>query len=205
MNKHTALICVVDDDEAVRISIEMLIASVGHRVLAYPNALELLADQATLHAANCIILDVRMPGLSGIAAQEKLIALNIKVPVIFVSGHGDVPMVAKAMRNGACDFMQKPFNEQELLDRIEELIISDQRRRESEMRKACIEARLNTLTKREVEVLNLMLAGRLNKQIADDLGINMKTVEQHRARIMEKMEAGSLADLVRNVTWYRGN
>lgn len=203
MTDIKALVCVVDDDEAVRLSIEMLIASVGYRVQGYPDAMSLLLDEHHLREANCIILDVRMPGLSGIAAHEKLVNLQITVPVIFVSGHGDVPMVAKAMRNGACDFIQKPFNEQDLLDRVQDLITLDRARRENRARHDRIEHRIKQLTKREAEVLEGMLLGRLNKQIADDLGINMKTVEQHRARIMEKMAVNSFAELVRDVTLFR--
>lgn len=198
-----ALVCVVDDDDAVRLSIEMLIQSIGFDTRAYPDALSLLADGATLALANCIVLDVRMPGLSGLAAQERLLQRGAEVPVIFVTGHGDVPMVVKAMRNGAVDFIQKPFNEQRLLDRIQEVVRADLHKRALRSDDATVEARIASLTPRERDVLEGMLQGLLNKQIADSLGISMKTVEQHRARIMEKMCAGSFAELVSVITLYR--
>lgn len=198
-----AFVCVVDDDEAVRVSIQMLIESIGHEVLALPDALSLIADTDVLARANCIILDVRMPGLSGIAAHERLRSAGLATPVIFISGHGDVPMVAKAMRNGASDFIQKPFNEQELLDRIQQVVEVDFTHRSVAAERRQLKHRLETLTVREAEVLERILEGRLNKQIAEDLHISMKTVEQHRAKIMEKMEAETFASLVREMTWYR--
>lgn len=198
-----ALVCVVDDDDAVRLSIEMLIQSIGFHTRAYPDALSLLADHATLAVANCIVLDVRMPGLSGLAAQERLQQLGSDVPIIFVTGHGDVPMVVKAMRNGAIDFIQKPFNEQRLLDRIQEVVRDDQQRRSVRSDDAAVACRIASLTPRERDVLEGMLQGLLNKQIADNLGISMKTVEQHRARIMEKMAVASFAELVSTVTLHR--
>lgn len=197
------LVCVVDDDEAVRLSIQMLIESIGHEAIGFEDAASLFANVSAIEGANCIVLDVRMSGISGIAAHEKLVATGVAAPVIFISGHGDIPMVVRAMRNGACDFMQKPFNEQALLDRIQELIEQDFAQRAIAQRRSAVGARLAMLTSREREVLDLVLVGRLNKQIAEDLGISMKTVEQHRARIMEKMAAPTLAELVRELTWYR--
>lgn len=197
------LVCVVDDDEAVRVSIQMLIESIGHEAVGFADAASLFANPSVVVAANCIVLDVRMSGLSGIAAQEKLVASGVTAPVIFISGHGDIPMVVNAMRKGACDFLQKPFNEQALLDRIQELIEQDFAQRTIAERRAGVAARLATLTMRESEVLDLVLEGRLNKQIAEDLEISMKTVEQHRAKLMEKMAAPTLAELVSELTWYR--
>ena len=197
------LVCVVDDDEAVRLSIQMLIESIGHKAVGFADAGGLFANPSVVQAANCIVLDVRMAGLSGIAAHEKLVASGVTAPVIFISGHGDIPMVVKAMRNGACDFMQKPFNEQALLDRIQELVEQDFAQRMIDERRAGVAARLASLTARENEVLELVLEGRLNKQIAEDLRISMKTVEQHRAKIMEKMAAPSFAELVAELTWHR--
>ena len=205
MTIEPALVCVVDDDEAVRLSIEMLIESIGFRTRAYASALELLADPSGVAEANCIVLDVRMPGLSGLAAQERLAQLGASVPIIFVSGHGDVPMVVKAMRNGAQDFIQKPFNDQLLLDRVQEVVAADLARRARAGQHEQVGRRLATLTPREHEVLEGMMQGLLNKQIAESLGISMKTVEQHRARIMEKMELASFAELVGAVTLFRAD
>ncbi|GLT20840.1 MAG: response regulator [Zoogloea sp.] len=193
------LVCVVDDDDAVRLSIGLLIETLGLPVRSFASALDVLEDSEVLARAHCLVLDVRMPGLSGVGLQERLIRLAHTAPIIFVSGHGDVPMVARAMRDGAFDFLQKPFNEQVLLDRVQEAVQVAAHRRRMEARRADIQRRLDTLTLRERDVMEGMVAGRLNKQIAEDLGISMKTVEQHRARVMEKLEADSLAALVRVV------
>lgn len=199
----TTLVCIVDDDDAVRLSMTMLVETLGHRVRSYPDAQSLLDDTRTLEQADCILLDVRMPGLSGIGTQERLQRIGNQVPIIFVSGHGDVPMVAKTMRAGAFDFIQKPFNDQMLLDRVQEAIQHSTRRRAELDRRQHFESHLHELTPREREVMDQVLEGRLNKQIAYDLDISIKTVEQHRARIMQKMGVGSLAELVRLVTLYR--
>ncbi|MDD3352726.1 response regulator [Zoogloea sp.] len=194
------LVCVVDDDDAVRLSMGLLVETLGLPVRCYPDAGSLLADEGALARAHCLILDVRMPGLSGIGLQERLLRLGSTVPIIFVSAHGDVPMVARAMREGAFDFFQKPFNEQNLLDRVNEAVHLAARRRQEDAWQRDIHARLDGLTQRERDVLDGILAGRLNKQIAENLGISMKTVEQHRARVMEKLRVESLAELVRIVT-----
>lgn len=194
------LVCVVDDDDAVRISIGLLIETLGLPVRGFSSALDVLDDAEVLKRAHCLVLDVRMPGLSGVGLQERLARLGHSAPIIFVSGHGDVPMVARAMRSGAFDFLQKPFNEQVLLDRVQEAVqLAAQRRREGAWR-ADIQRKLDALTLRERDVMEGMVAGRLNKQIAEELGISMKTVEQHRARVMEKLHVESLAELVRIVT-----
>lgn len=193
------LVCVVDDDDAVRLSIGLLIETLGLPVRSFASALDVLEDSEVLARAHCLVLDVRMPGLSGVGLQERLIRLAHTAPIIFVSGHGDVPMVARAMRDGAFDFLQKPFNEQVLLDRVQEAVQLAARRRRLNARRADIQRRLDALTLRERDVMEGMVAGRLNKQIAEDLGISMKTVEQHRARVMEKLKADSLAALVRVV------
>lgn len=193
------LVCVVDDDDAVRLSIGLLIETLGLPVRSFASALDVLEDSEVLARAHCLVLDVRMPGLSGVGLQERLIRLAHTAPIIFVSGHGDVPMVARAMHDGAFDFLQKPFNEQVLLDRVQEAVQLAARRRRLNARRADIQRRLDALTLRERDVMEGMVAGRLNKQIAEDLGISMKTVEQHRARVMEKLKADSLAALVRVV------
>ncbi len=194
-----ALVCVVDDDDAVRLSIGLLIETLGLPVRWFSSALDVLADGDALDRAHCLVLDVRMPGLSGIVLQDRLIRLGRRAPIIFVSAHGDVPMVARAMRDGAFDFLQKPFNEQVLLDRVQEAVQFAARSRRQSAWLADIHGRLDSLTARERDVMDGMVAGRLNKQIAEGLGISMKTVEQHRARVMEKLQVDSLAELVRIV------
>jgi len=193
------LVCVVDDDDAVRLSIRLLIETLGLEVRAFATALDFLADAQAREACHCLVLDVRMPGLSGTALQERLVREGNLMPIIFVSAHGDVPMVARAMREGAFDFLQKPFNDQILLDRVLEAVhhASQVRRQRLEIQE--VERRLDSLTQREQDVMRGMVQGRLNKQIAQDLGISMKTVEQHRARVMEKLAVASLAELVRAV------
>jgi len=193
------LVCVVDDDDAVRLSISLLIETLGFPVRNFASAVGMLADPDALERVHCLVLDVRMPGLSGVGLQERLIRLGHRAPVIFVSAHGDVPMVARAMREGAFDFLQKPFNDQVLLDRVQEAVHLAVRRRRESAWLTEVTARLDNLTARERDVMDGMVAGRLNKQIAEDLGISMKTVEQHRARVMEKLQVGSLAELVRMV------
>lgn len=193
------LVCVVDDDDAVRLSISLLVETLGLPVRSFSCAIDMLADSDSLERAHCLVLDVRMPGLSGVGLQERLVRLGSTVPIIFVSAHGDVPMVARAMREGAFDFLQKPFNEQHLLDRVQEAVQVAARRRDERNWLADVQGRLDSLTARERDVMEGMVAGRLNKQIADDLGISMKTVEQHRARVMEKLRVESLAELVRMV------
>ncbi|MBK8337639.1 MAG: response regulator transcription factor [Sterolibacteriaceae bacterium] len=194
------LVCVVDDDEMVRLSVGLLIETLGVQVRSYASCLQLIDDEASLKLAGCLVLDVRMPGIGGLEMQERLEMLRVDAPIVFISGHGDVPMVVRAMRAGALDFLQKPFDEQLLLDRVQQAIAISARRRRERVKRATIEARLATLTPRERDVLEGIVAGRQNKMIAEDLGISMKTVEQHRARIMEKMHAASLAELVRHVT-----
>lgn len=198
------LVCVVDDDDAVRLSMSLLIETLGLPVQSFSSALEVLSDEEVLRQAHCLVLDVRMPGLSGVGLQERLGRLGHTLPIIFVSAHGDVPMVARAMREGAFDFLQKPFNEQALLDRVQEAVQFAAAQRAARARLAEIQARIDSLTARESEVMAGMVAGRLNKQIAEDLGISIKTVEQHRARVMEKLQVDSLAELVRLVVGMGG-
>ncbi|KAB2969277.1 response regulator [Zoogloea sp.] len=196
---NAPLVCVVDDDDAVRLSIGLLVETLGFPVRCFAGALDLLADSEALERAYCLVLDVRMPGLSGVGLQERLGRLGSVTPIIFVSAHGDVPMVARAMREGAFDFLQKPFNEQVLLDRVHEAVQVAGRRRAEAAWQQAFRSRLDGLTVRERDVLDGMTAGRLNKQIAEDLGISMKTVEQHRARVMEKLQVESVAELVAHV------
>lgn len=194
----TSTIHIVDDDEAMRDSMTWLLEGEGYRVVCYDSAARFLAARSdTLRG--CLILDVRMPDMSGLELHERLETLGSRLPVIFVTGHGDVPMAVGALQRGACDFIEKPFHNEDLLLRIRRALALDQTRSEERQRGDAISHRLAQLTQREREVLDLVVAGRLNKQIADDLDISMKTVEAHRARVMEKMGVRTLAELVKAV------
>jgi FixJ family two-component response regulator len=149
--------------------------------------------------SGCVVLDVRMPGMSGLELYERLSEKGFALPVIFVTGHGDVPMAVSALKKGASDFIEKPFNDRDMLRLIDQCLSSERSQRVKRQRSADIQRRVDHLTHREREVLDLIVLGKLNKQIADELGISIKTVEVHRARVMEKMAAGSLAELVQNV------
>jgi RNA polymerase sigma factor (sigma-70 family) len=187
---------VVDDDALVRRSLERLVLSVGLQVRTFSTAQEFLESERPEGPA-CVVLDVRMPGLSGLDLQEKLSATGLDMPVIFVTGHGTVPMSVRAMKAGAIDFLQKPFDDQILLDAIQRAIDKDRKATEQRAGLRKLERRLDSLTPREREVFALVVKGLLNKQIAGELGTSEKTVKVHRARVMRKMEADSLADLVR--------
>lgn len=187
---------IVDDDQAIRHAMEALMKSVGHAYEIFHSADDFLAGY-TDGRAGCLVLDIRMPGLGGLELQEKLNELGSTLPIIFITGHGDVPMAVEAMQKGAFDFIQKPFRDQELLDRISEALKADHDRRSARDRKAAVSRRVDKLTKREREVMDLVVTGKPNKVIAYELGVSQRTVEIHRARVMEKMEAKSLADLVR--------
>lgn len=187
---------VVDDDAAVRDSLSWLIKSVGLKVETFGSAQEFLAA-VDKKKAGCVVLDVRMPGMSGLELQEKLACEKILLPVIIITGHGDVPMAVRAVKSGAFDFIEKPFNDQVLLDRIQQALKRDVETRKVEGHRAEVSTKLALLTPREREVLELVVAGNPNKVIAAQLGISCRTVEIHRGRVMEKMEASSLSDLVR--------
>lgn len=187
---------VVDDDPAIRFAMQALMESVNLRQEIFASADEFLEKESQCRAG-CLVLDIRMPGLGGLELQEELIARGSTLPVIFITGHGDVPMAVEAMQKGAVDFILKPFRDQELLDRIRDALQTDKRRRTELKQHADIEQRLEKLTKREREVFDLVVTGKPNKVIAFDLGVSQRTVEIHRARVMEKMQARSLADLVR--------
>lgn len=189
-----ALVCVVDDDAMVRESLRLLLETLGLQCEAYADCRGFL-DSARLNDCRCLILDVRMPGMSGTVLQEILQERYAYLPVIFISGHGDIPLAVEAMRKGAVDFMQKPFNEQLLLDRVQKAMALCRERLQSETEQREISLRLASLTPRERDVLDAILSGLPNKRIADQLGIGIKTVEQHRARAMHKLQARNLADL----------
>lgn len=191
-----ATVFVIDDDQSVRVALSRLIRSVGLEVNSCSSAREFLALDHPGHPS-CIVLDVRLPGLSGLDLQQELIKRDREIPIIFITGHGDVPMSVRAMKLGAVDFLQKPFNDRELLDSIDRALAVDRQTELKSARRAEIKRRLDRLTPRERDVLKLVVAGRANKIIAAELGISEKTVKVHRGRVMEKMEANSLPDLVR--------
>jgi two-component system response regulator FixJ len=187
---------IVDDDPSIRFAMQALMDSVNLRHEIFASGDEFL-ESADDHRAGCLVLDIRMPGLGGLELQEKLIKHGSTLPIIFITGHGDVPMAVEAMQKGAVDFIQKPFRDQDLLDRIREALKTDQERREEQQKHAEVAERLERLTKREREVFDLVVTGKPNKVIAYELGVSQRTVEIHRARVMEKMQARSLADLVK--------
>lgn len=189
-------IYVVDDDEGVRNSLQFLLKSVGLTTRTLASAAEFLAVYRP-GQAGCLVLDVRMPGISGLELQQQLALRGATIPVIFITGHGDVPMAVEAMQHGAFDFLQKPFRDQDLLDRIQRALEHDRRRRVTLAQHEAIRQRLATLTPREREVLVLMTRGKANKAMAGELGVSQRTIEIHRARVMEKTGADSLAHLVR--------
>jgi len=189
---------IVDDDEPVRDSLKMLMRSVGLSAETFSGAAEFL-EAYDPDRPGCLVLDIRMPGMSGMELQEKLNEVHAILPIIFITGHGDVPMAVKAIQYGAADFIQKPFRDQDLLDRINKAIEQDASNRAQLLETRDIEERLSNLTPREKEVLELIVDGRPNKVIAADLEVSQRTVEIHRARVMDKMRASSLAHLVRMV------
>jgi two-component system response regulator FixJ len=196
MTESTPCIYLVEDDDAVRDSLQMVLESVGHRVEAFANADRFMAAY-TPELAGCLVLDIRMPGMNGMELQRKLNELNSILPIIFVTGHGDVPMAVEAMQQGAVDFVQKPYREQELLDKITQALALDEKNRDSLLQRQSILQRMQELTPRELDVMKLMVEGKANKVIAIDLEISQRTVEIHRARVMDKISANSLAHLVR--------
>lgn len=198
MSSSSAKVYIVDDDEAIRDSLRWLLEAKGFVVETYPSAEQFLMDYRWDYPG-CLILDVRMPGMSGLELYEKLTALNYCLPVVFITGHGDVPMAVNAVKMGAVDFIEKPFKDQELVDLIQRCLLLDAQCRSRVHKSAAIRACLAQLTPREHEVMDLVVAGRHNKIIADLLGISTKTVEAHRAKVMEKMGAASVADLVQLV------
>ena len=196
MKERSPIVFVVDDDEAVRTSLRLLLKSVEIAATAVGSAQEFLASY-DLSQPGCLLLDIRMPGKSGLELQQELNLRGAIIPVIFITGHGDVPMAVEAMKHGAFDFLQKPFRDQELLDRVQRAVAKDRENRVALSQHSRIQTRLESLTPREREVLDLMTRGKPNKVMAADMGISQRTVEIHRARVMEKMEASSLAQAVR--------
>jgi two-component system response regulator FixJ len=198
MKECAPVVFIVDDDEAVRSSLRLLLKSVGLVPSALASAREFL-DKYDPAQPGCLVLDVRMPEMSGLELQEQLNLRGAVLPVIFITGHGDVPMAVEAMQAGACDFLQKPFRDQDLIDRIQRALEKDRTNRSALNERTLIRERLQSLTPREREVLAMVTSGKANKVMAADLGVSQRTVEIHRARVMEKMGAASLAQLVRMV------
>lgn len=198
MKDKSATVFVVDDDEAVRTSLRLLIRSIGLPVDTFESAQDFLA-RFDPERPGCLVLDIRMPGMSGLELQQKLNERHAITPIVFITGHGDVPMAVEAMQAGAIDFVQKPFRDQDLIDRIHRALEKDRTNRAALRERDAIRQRIAELTPREREVLNLVTKGCANKVIAGDLSVSQRTVEIHRARVMEKMGASSLAHLVRMV------
>ena len=194
---------IVDDDAAVRESIAMLVRSVGAAAEAFPSAAKFL-DACGSDRPGCLVLDIRMPEMSGLQLQEKLTAIGCLLPIIFVTAHGDIPIAVEAMKGGAFDFVQKPFRDQDLLEKVQRAIDLDRARRREAKQRSAFADRLARLTKRETEVLDGVVGGKPNKVIAAELQISQRTVEVHRARIMEKLQAQSVSDLVRTVLTAQG-
>ena len=187
---------VVDDDEAVRDSLQWLLEGKDYRVRCYDSAESFISRYAPREVA-CLIADIRMGGMTGLELQDRLIERRSPLPIVFITGHGDVPMAVNTMKKGAMDFIQKPFKEEELLSLVERMLDEARDAFAEYQSAASRDALLSKLTGREAQVLERIVAGRLNKQIADDLGISIKTVEAHRANIMEKLNANTVADLLK--------
>ena len=196
MPQSNALIAVVDDDPSVRESLESLIRSAGLRVKAFASAQEFLA-RPQADAPSCLVLDLQLPGLSGLDLQKQLAAVNLEIPIVFITGHGNVPDSVQAMKAGALEFLTKPFADDDLLRAIEQAIERDRRARQQHAEMSDLQARYESLTPREREVMEQVVSGLLNKQVAAELKITEFTVKVHRGQVMRKMQADSLADLVR--------
>jgi FixJ family two-component response regulator len=191
-----AIVFVVDDDSSIRAAIKSLVSLVGLRVETFGSAQEFLRNERP-DRPGCVVLDVELPGLSGLDLQRELAAHGIKLPIIFITGYGDIPMSVRAMKAGAMEFLTKPFRDQDLLDAIQQALERDRAARQHSREIAKLRERFEGLTSREREVMSLVVAGWLNKQIGFELGISEITVKIHRGRVMNKMGAQSLADLVR--------
>jgi FixJ family two-component response regulator len=191
-----AMVFVVDDDPQVRASIQGLLKSAGLRSECFETAEQFLHRQPP-GGPSCLIVDVSLPGISGLDFQQQLKKAELHIPIVFITAHGDIPMTVKAMKSGAVEFLTKPFEDQDLLGAVQQALTSDTARRGVEAEEAALRARYEMLTRREREVMGLVVSGLLNKQIASELGTSEITIKVHRAQVMHKMQAGSLAELVR--------
>ena len=190
------MVFVVDDDPQVRASIQGLLKSAGLRSECFETAEQFLQRQPP-DGPSCLIVDVSLPGISGLDFQQQLKEAGLQIPIVFITAHGDIPMTVKAMKSGAVEFLTKPFEDQDLLGAVQQALASDAARRGLEAEEAGLRARYEMLTRRECEVMHLVVSGLLNKQIASELGTSEITIKVHRAQVMHKMQAGSLAELVR--------
>ena len=196
MSEVPAVVFVIDDDPSMRGALEDLVGSVGLQVRPFASPQDFLQSKLR-DAPGCLVLDVRLPGMSGLAFQKELTRLGVDLPVIFITGHGDIPMSVRAMKAGAVEFLTKPFHDQELLDAIHIAIERDKERRREAVLVAELRERHATLTERERQIMTLVVVGRANKQIAAELDLSEMTVKVHRGQVMRKMQAGSLPELVR--------
>ncbi len=198
-----AIVFVVDDDPSVRSSLKFLLSTVGLQVETFDSADAFLRRKAS-DTPSCLVLDVRLPGLSGLDFQGELATRKIRIPIVFLTGHGDIPMSVRAMKAGAVEFLTKPFRDQDLLDAVRIALERDRARREQEKEVADLQRRYDSLTSREEQVISMLVSGMLNKQIAGQLGTAESTVKVQRSRAMEKMHAESLVDLVRMIEKIKG-
>ena len=196
MSEDKAIVFVVDDDPSMRRSLESLLRSVGHDVRLFSSAPEFMQAERN-DAPGCLVLDVRLPGMSGLAFQQELTKAGVELPIIFITGHGDVPMSVRAMKAGAAEFLTKPFDDQVLLDAIHAAIERDRARRRDDAGLATLRARYDELTERERQVMSHVVAGWVNKRIAAELELSVVTIKVHRGQLMRKMQVKSVAELVR--------